>query len=544
MAFTDTNALKYIAADWPVRLQRVHEQNDDEFYEFAVHADAYNNQNDALAERIRVMSKKELQQAYKEQRTRSDNIWRDYVRLRQHVEPRSDPNLRSLQMALWVTYVAGTLTEKQIHEAIMHNNGIVEEWPAVLGQTGKSFEYARIAGTSKTVAVSTQPLGLYTPSTLMTALRAFVDAVDALGWTESASSYFMALYWRYALIVQKPAENAMGDGGEFAALEPDAMCTFLKPAPLTPSFLDISEKLIFHHLYRIRALKRLVPSGAMQHGLNLNAARAWDQWRRSAGTHAFLTALSAALADPMLAEDVHETYTNVCMGRFLYPGEVEFVKFSYPDERDITSDVVLFKTRTDVHQRISQIQRESPLKTLLDYFKAISDSASFAAGSAPKDRVYGDGTYGAYVEYVTQYMRPWETERLILLLFEVCFDIDVSTKNETGVFCAHSYADDRSLAAPSDRPPISIGNTRAALDTNDPMPTIIVIWQFYIVIRAPVAGNKAHIYFMSPHLLDALAVWMHLAQLDGHLKLDGLRAPWAACCRGIPLEYLAVNQPL
>jgi hypothetical protein len=537
-AFTDKASLRHLGVPWAERLLRHHEGHEDVLLKFAEHVEGLNASVRALAESAPTMSKAELQGVYKTHKARGDAIWRDYIRLRGCVTPTSDTLLRLLQLSTWVVYARSMLLEKQIHSAMMNSAGLFEEWPDAIARTASDFEYVRLVGVHKAVAVSSELIGNYSPRTLMLALTAFVDAIDAVGWTPSASAYFMALFWRYALMLHAPARYAVGDAGPYALGGGDVPCRLLAPAAVKSALLEVSERLVFHHLYRVRALARLAPQAAvMQRALDLVAAREWDRWRAQVGVRAFTRALSSLMQDDMLSEDVSDRFNALTQGRYVYPGEVEQMAFTYPDETTSDASSTLFRLRLDVYQYTMKLARRSPLVHIVPYMKSVLDFATAGAGHhhdhSFKDLVYGDGTYEAYVNHVVKNQRPWESERLLLLLFEICFDIDHMANHGQALLCPHSYTDDRSVAAPGDRPPVSVGNARAALIPRDPWPVFVAVWNFYVVIRG---GTEPHVFFVSPHLLDALGMWLALAHHDGHLKLDSLRAPWAECIASIPFD--------
>ena len=524
MALSDHRPLRNLNDSWPQRVARHHHNQPDDMYDLATQVSTQNRLALQLAAKMPTLTHQEMRAEYTKQKQRTKQIWRDYVRTRDQVRPTSDATLVTLKLAMWVCYVRCTLLEKQLHEAIA-NGGEFEIWPACLARTATDFAFVQLISARRSIAVSTQCIGGYSVRTLMLALTALVDALDSFGWTPSATAYFFALYWRYALMVHLPGEYAVGDVGLFAAMTGVEKCRILRPAPVTQALLEVSERLVFHHLYRIQAQMSFLPLDQSRLGLNVVAARAWTAWRRANAVASFTTSMKAILEHDMLREDIGDRFLNLTIGRYLYPGELEQMQFTYPDEANGEASSALFRLRVDVYQSVTAMNRVAPLSHLVPYMQAILETTATDLST--------DGTLEAHFDAVFE-QRDWEHERLILLMFEVCFDFDCLSSEIGAPFCAHAYVDDRSVASPGDRPPVSVKNARAAMPSKDTWPLFIAIWNCYYVVRNN--GPEPGLVLATPHLLDALGTWLAIASQEGHLKLSSLRGGWQACINNIPLS--------
>jgi hypothetical protein len=261
--------------------------------------------------------------------------------------------------------------------------------------------------------------------------------------------------------------------------------------------------------------------------LNLHQRRA--KWRLETGLPALEGALKGLLADKVIGyERVLNDLGIFYPSRMLYPGEREQMRLEYAKESsDGDPYEVLFRLRIDHYKRMQRLihfdakHNSDPTRFIKEY---ITREADIAKGILT-DKYPEDLSEGEWVTRdVTSNRLGVDHERVILLLFELAFNKRLAgeAQAEPFVFSRNAYVDDRALPNPGQsRPPRSREALLTIAKRAGRWPKFVSIWQTYTVATADDTCT------WTPHLVDALAMWMSVAR-DGERSRHSARLLSAA----------------
>ena len=492
-----------------------------------------------------------LQQAAQGQRKCVADSWERHIFLRQEMTPLSSAQVKQLFVGSWIAYTRHALIQQQLVDALASEDASLEVFPAVLGQRITDFDYVNGVRARKNLVLSNQLLGEYSPQVLHYTLVRLTETLDACGWTPSAHALLVALFWRYALILHYPERRLAGPSGVFAARTDDECAPPLSPARLKMSFLTVMERIFFHHLWRSRAIVSLSKETFWLRSVNVVVVRDWAAWRQGRGRDLFAVALRDTLNHPMLGGGFGERVGKLLLDRFLLPAEREQKRFEYADEGtgdDTDATQVLYAFRLDMYKRLQPVMK-SPAHELLDRYltgttfaaaAALGATTSTAATTTLALALGRDGTEGGIWEEVAP-KRDDIYERVALLLFQVVFDIIGMASGPGPVFHRLSYSDDRAALAPGDLPP----STRSTITTvlgAETGPFFVAIWGVYFVFEPTLPVCRPLV--ITPHLLDALVVWLRAAVAGQHLTTAAIRDKWKAWIDSAPPTTAAASNLL
>jgi hypothetical protein len=440
--------------------------------------------------------------------------------------------LMGLTRVGWIVLVRMLLLRRQMQEALREKQTTLEPWTLELSRDAQSFDFVQNAKGQHNIQVSDKAIGVYTVHQLFMALTSCVEAIDALGWSPAAHEYFMALFWRYALILHEPVEFGHSAAGAYAARTQDDACELLRPAMLRTEFLDVTQCVLFHHLLRFRAVRHLVPPDLLARPLNVPAVERWARWRTEVGLPSFVACCEHGFQrDALMREANLARISTMIAPRFLFPGERERFRGLFADEGDDEATSVLFRLRLDTYQKLQELHKVPPAEQVRRYVAHTRQTAPLAdeVSAAASGRLFG--------QYFDQYQHTWAFERMALLIFEVAFDTDCVSNLRTPFFTAHAFVDDRALDMCEALPPCSLATIARAAERNSAWPLFFAVWQCYwVVVFETTTPTTPRIVLRTPHLVDALAVWLWYAVRDGKLNIDSLKAPWAGLLAALPVD--------
>lgn len=464
----------------------------------------------------------------------TEAFFNEFLALRAEHSPAAASQLvTSLVRVGWVVLVRMLLLRRQMQEALREGQTTLEPWPCELARTAAEFDFVRAARSRHNIQVSDKSVGVYSVHQLFMALTAFIEAVDSAGWSPSAHDYFMALFWRYALLLHAPAAYGMSPAGVYTARTQDEACELLRPAMLRTDFLDVTHCALFHHLCRFRALRHLVPPALCARPLSVPAVERWARWRAATGLPYFKRCCEFAFREDALMREANLARISTMIApRFLFPGERERFRALFADEGDDEATSVLFRLRLDTYQKLQELHKV-PIVEQVQRFIALAQRVTPAA---EQDAAARGQTFG---ELFDQFDRVWALERMALLIFEVAFDTDTVSALRAPLFTRHALVDDRALEVGEALPPTSLAAIARAAAPGSRWPLFFAVWQCYWVVAfdaPPGAPLAPRVVLRTPHLIDALATWLWHAHKDADLKLASLKAPWALLLANLPVD--------
>jgi hypothetical protein len=538
--------LSHLNDQWMKREERVNEGEEDAtIMTIETHNEAHKEAAEivALLERLPIVSRAMLNK----QAILEKEAWGRHVALREHVKPNSTADVKNILYLSWTAYIRHALLCQQMMDALHPHpplqpdeNGEFEEWPAALGLTASDFDYVRLVESRVDIKASSAPLGNYNIAELMLAIVSLRDALDAYGWVPSASHYFRALLWRYALSIAYPAKNyCQFPGADYEILQEADMDPFFAPAEINRDFLRTSERLFFHMTWRMRALRGFVEPEWYGSPINPAGAHvAWAKWRCNHGVPGLQAALLYTLKRPIVGEIVDETLTNNIMDYFTMPGEREQLLFDFPDESDSSATNVIFRLRTEFHSKIQFLYKDKVTDTLDHYMilvklmaaRFLREHKETTAAVTTETADLRRREYLRFMEFDRALLGHQEIhERAIFLLTMIAFDTQATVDHCGAPFQRHCYPDNQARAAPSDRPPLGPHATSTMASVLNKIPMFLIIWSVYIVI-----DTTGKVRWVTPHFVDAFAVWLSLVFKDGHLKSPGIVQHWKPILDHLP----------
>jgi hypothetical protein len=477
--------------------------------------------------------------------TEGEAAWQRHALIRDEVKPDSEGPVRRLLRHSWMAFMRLRLMARMALDSLKLPKdappeaarddayATFEPFTDALGQRVDSFEYVRaiehrcelvFGGTGGT-------LGTLSVSVLMLTAAALVEALDHFGWSPSAGLFMSALVDRYGLLIHDPGRYGRHGAGRYAALTEAEAEPLLHPARLRTAILDSGERLFFHLLWYENSLRAFVPRWAGERGrqtpLLTTSVHAWGTWRLTHGLPALVNSLTHMSKHPHVGAEVQEFFHQTLMQRFILPGEMDHYVFEHPEEatsRDASN--TLFVTR---HEFFKGLQRllQWPIPDLMTTYAAGVRAVSEAQLAHPLgEGEDDDGTVGAFLAGMAG-ERQSLNERLVLLAFEVTFDTWVRMETRGRVaypFAEHAFVDDRSTPAPQNRPPLNPAHAREAMP--DGWPLFVAVHGIYAVIGGGTPTTKT-VVMATPHLVDALSVWLREVQQHGYLPSHLLREAWA-----------------
>jgi len=256
-------------------------------------------------------------------------------------------------------------------------------YPKRLTPMATTYEYVdHMDGHRQPVSVTDSAVSLYSVDQVILAGNQLCEALDAFGWTSTGGAYLEALYLRYCCIIQDPGKHAQEDLGQWvgrlprnhdpkkaarlvdsdeeydvAVLEDEEELNtpledgkepvyhsedlflpppvppaepLLHPAPVHSGFLDVGERLFFHHMWWHWSLQSLASKVMLSRPLPLKLYQLRAQWRLEYGLPQFKQILLFLLNDRMFGRE--NTLTPLSLfypNRLLWPGEREQLMFTY-----------------------------------------------------------------------------------------------------------------------------------------------------------------------------------------------------------------------
>lgn len=448
--------------------------------------------------------------------------WTEHVQLREMVTPTSAPETRQALRLSWIAVARSALLAQLASDAST-DDGRYLQWPACFLDTAEANAYVAAVNARYQLIMSNQPIGLYSARLVFLALRVLVEVLDLYGWTPAAGAYLRALFLRYAMYLHAPEAAPAAyedDGGELVATAPNDMDPLIPPPPplplapgeeggggglgLTTSFLDEGERLLFHHLWRSRALEH-----SLAHPRPLSI-RKWGGAPAPAALRArFAAALVATLTHDLLRDSVVERVQQQAIDVFVWPGEREHMRFVLTDEDDDASST-LYRLRSDTYTRIQGALRKAMPVHVRDW-AVLAPPADWEAGATA---------------------RQMNLERLILVAFIVAVDQELLSHHHLvrHALGTHAYDDNRAMDPPTDRPPYTPAAARQAIA--DRWPLLLATWGCYVVqVHVPAAMGGTDAYdrcFCTPRLEEAAAVWLATVLAQGFVARDHLPPEWLA----------------
>lgn len=508
--------------------------------------------------------------------------WHRHTELRDALRPSSSPTLFDFWRLSWVCVCRLLLMMHQI-DGMVSTREPYEEWPSDLFRIADDFPFVKIVGEMGTSpALSSSMIGHYSPRILMLSASGLCEALDTHGWTPSGGAYMQALFLRYASIVHDPIayadksdrdaggwearvhasadeeadeEAASNAGSAAGAPDPASYVTepLLAPARLTSAFLDTGERLFFHHIWRDQSLRSYWQIGVVdrQHvpwSPALNTHRERAEWRMAVGLPAFQQALVGMLKDPIMRETIVATLQNTYPSRLPWPGERDQMRFVYSAEtRNADAHELLYRMRYDGYRHMQEtLHFETPGAYVDEYVTRQHALSKYfvAPGSLDKDVIMASGRAKRVIVSDLDWLETnvlvargsddnsGDTERVLLLLFEICVNLVAradSNGGDVALFSDNAYVDDRTLDKGRARPPPTREGLCARAQTTA-LPTFVACWQNYVVCgkRQPQGMAEA---IVTGHLIDALAIWLRLMlatpRMQHNLNRSALcQPPW------------------
>jgi hypothetical protein len=465
-----------------------------------------------------------------------DAAWRRHTALRDAVRPESREPVHIVLRTSWIGVARLAWLVRHLEDMLETGAERDAEWPTDLFRRASHFSFvATVTDAHASVAMSDDLIGHYSTQTLMTAASVLSEMFDAYGWTPSGGDYLRALFLRYALILHAPAKYAAYSRGVgpwevrlAATVAPPASGTaarvtaraelpdpLLAPARVRSAFLDVGERMFFHHLWRDRTLASFWrPSVRASHWLpSLEHHRRRATWRAEVGLPALMRIARSMLGDKILRETVITALQNMYPARVVWPGEREQMLFQYPTEAQGGDPYqVLFRLRNDDYKRMqATLHFDEPLA----HVRAVVESESLLARQLLETRDPRHLPSGGELGWLERCVLVARTgpvhERVLLLLFEIVLDLTVRADTRglhAAVFAESAYTDDRSLAAARARPPPDAAHLARLAAHTQTWPTFVAVWLNYAV--APVGGGPGGL-FVTPHLVEALGAWLAYA---------------------------------
>jgi hypothetical protein len=531
--------LSHLNDQWLQREEKVNEGEEDAtILTIETHIEAHKEADEivALVGRLPIVSQAMLQK----QSQLEKDAWNRHVALREYIKPNSTEDIKNVLYLSWTAYMRHALLLQQMADALHPEpplqpggNGYFEEWPSSLGLTAMDFDYVRLVESRVAIKASPNIIGQYNVAELMLAIVSFRDALDAYGWVPSASHYFRALLWRYALTIANPEKYCQFPGADYEVVRAVDQDPFFAPAEINRDFLRTSERLMFHLTWRMRALRGFVDTEWYSDPVTPPEARdRWSKWRLNTGVPGLQAALVNMLKHPMLGETVDETLTNNIMDYFVLPGEREQLLFDFPDESDSSATNVLFRLRVEFHSKIQFLYKDKTSDTIdkymqlvkLDCARSLRESKE-SVSSPPVGR-----EWRRFMEFDRNLLVHQEIhERVVFLLTMIAFDNQATIDHCGAPFQRHCYPDNQARNAPSDRPPLGPHATSLMANILNKIPIFLAIWSVYIVI-----DTTGKVRWVSPHFIDAFAVWLSLLLKDGQLKSPGIVQHWKPMLTNLP----------
>jgi len=482
-----------------------------------------------------------LRQSYK-------TAFKRHVEIRDAIRPDSPDAARLFMRSSWIVVCRFAIQLQQVEDVFGYNRSVTD-WPHHLVLRAMDFAYVkRVTETHCALSISDLPIGAYSLHLLMTSASLLVEALDKYGWTESAGDYLQTLYLRYCLFLHKPALYAgdPSDFGEWEAIAPLPSEPMLAPAVVRTAFLDVGERLFFHHMWHSHAVRELWLASRVtlrRPAILPEARQALAQWRARVALPALVTLFQDMMSHEALSSTVAKNFSSLYPGRLLWPGQQDQMLFEYPREaQDKSPDNTLFRLRIGDYKALQRMEKEDTMNKSVHFY--IRQEQALATTAA----TLGEVTETDWSEqFVVPRRRGFDVqelvdpERVILLLFEIAFELrttEVTRVYGQYLFVRHAHVDDRSRIGPTSRPCYSRSEL-AQLRAQVQWPLFIAVWNNYCV-AAP-AGVADDLVYTTPHLVDALGLWLALATklpTSGSFLLRNkfFSAHWAAL--RMPLELV------
>jgi len=530
-----------ITLNFSERISRVNRRQPDALIELSRTVYEASHAIDALQLALQQpFERAKLQRVVIEHQKHCATLWNIYLDARQkwRTKGRDLHMVANIVQGTWVVLVRYLFVGRLMHDALDDPATLgdsvlqVEKWTRDMALQASRFGFVESCKHVLNITVSEKPIGAYTPILLIQALTMFIDAVDRVGWSPSASIYMLALFCRYGLMLHSPLTEAQGFGGIYAAVsEEEKTMLFNYKVPLKDDYFTATHCMFFHLFYRHRALHGLLDQTTLfDSPLNIVAVREWHAWRTAHGFAALEKACSRVFMGGEINEQVADRYWEMVMTRFVYPGELEFYQIMHPTDDGTDATRLLFNVRPATYRLLQEYLNKTAVEVIQEH----------AALNREQDRLeksdYGDFTVGAFINSsVSTTVRHWALDRLVLLAFEVAFDMDCTMARLNPMFTQHAYVDDCSLSYERALPPMNtmvVENFRTMMPREQQearLPFFIACWRLYIVI-----DGDNRVVFYSVHLLDALAAWLRLLFTNTNLKLDTLRQTWGGICANAP----------
>jgi hypothetical protein len=427
--------------------------------------------------------------------------------------------------ASWLATVSSILLEESLRANVDEPEPpTFHRPPLLLSKTPSEYGFVRalLAQHQTSLVVTANRVERMSVSEWKLTLDAAWEAVGRFGWTPSAHALLHALFLRYALwLAYDPEDSPLDatdlrrvydyhplchrgerqtvtleqDDGHESTVSPSVDEASILPDPhLRVAFVFHLEKTLFFVRRHTEAIHAFV-SHSQARPLVMPV-----EWRRNM-LQSFRKFAQEVANDDKLSSEVTEIIKTLIMRRQLLPGEAD--RTLYENGSYLTSEVesegVLWDSRRDEFMRLQSDVIDLTLMAHVSQWIDLSLKSS-------ADRVFtgNEGEWDAVAA-----ARP-RNERTAFLVFEQIIEIRLKKLHVTPTKCSmthYGYSDDAGLRPPLDAPPVSPDQ---ASSISAACPVWVSMSQTYHVV-IPTPTRSVNAIWYTPHLIDALAMWIHVA---------------------------------
>jgi hypothetical protein len=435
------------------------------------------------------------------------------------MSPRASALIVQVVSASWRCLMQSLLLLRAL-EACRDDGGQYDGLTLLLTERANEMTYpqALVHAQRGNIIVSTDEIAHYSVNEWSVAFEALMDSIyQTTGWTVGARRYLNALVARYAVLLRGDAADiakgrACYDNGTLC-IRPPGLANRLLPLPglLGDGFVVEMERKLFHAMRHSTAANGFYRRGKL--------VRRSVVWRRRA-----LAALVSYVVTIDKDRTVHialvEAVRNALMGREILPGEFEQSLYMGQGAGSINTstargepDMVLFDLRRDEFMALQPLQTAS-----------MAELCNLWVSSYYLEEEVEGVNDDAWWEAVA--CRRAKRERLALLILQHALDLRFP-------FSRHGYFDDSSADPPYDAPPRTPMDALGLFEGR--LPIFVAISHLYAVIddaqndreedamdidEQPTTTTTNYITYVTPHLPDAIALWIERAIANRCVELD------------------------
>ncbi len=479
---------------------------------------------------------------------------------------------RSLVFAAsWAMVVSAQLLSASLTANVEDAGLFIKRPPLTLMKRIGDYSYVKhlLLAQRASMVISKSPVEKFSVTQWKFSLDGLCLAIHRFGLTPSAGAMLEALFHRYALwLIHDPADYDGKKEDELDAIFDHWVLCRPVPRDVGPDG-DDADPMLGPMAEDLRLLKPILRESdlalnprqrigfviqpeniffytrrhhvAFQAHLTHPLARPIvlsERWRRAA-----LSALSefvtAVLMHSHMKTEAIETIKNLILRRHLMSGEAERAHFESGSviNVDVDADSVLYDMRRDEFVRM---QKDVLPLEIHAYFEKWAQEVAPAL-ALPFTALHSDDEWDRIAA-----ARPI-TERSAFLVFESAFDCLMKFMGVNNDECSlreFDYPDDAGIVPPYDAPPatpeIAASATIKAAATCRGTPALVCLAHAYmVVVSEPAATGRVQRVHVSPHLLDALGVWLATCSKRATLRLD--RSPILAKLRPVILDPEMTN---